>query len=83
MLCAGILASTALVYFQHRGRIKTTPLRGPPNPSFLFGIVAALEDQEAAAVAYEKWAQEYGSVFMTSAALGKVLSSQHRQIIIY
>jgi hypothetical protein len=72
ILCTGVLASSIIYYLQRQKRVKSTPLRSPPNPSLLFGAVATLKDFDVASEAYEKWAQEFGPVYMVPAALGKV-----------
>ena len=53
-----------------RCRLKTTALRGPPNPSFVWGIGKVLLSAPESGAVYEKWAEEYGGVYEVPAALG-------------
>ncbi|CCL99010.1 uncharacterized protein FIBRA_01018 [Fibroporia radiculosa] len=56
------------IYF--RRRVHSTPLEGPPNPSWLLGIGHIISDSQDAGLIYEQWAQTYGSVYKVPAALG-------------
>ena len=53
-----------------RRRLKTTALRGPPNPSFVWGVDKALLMSPDSGVVYEKWVEEYGGVYEAPLALG-------------
>ena len=53
-----------------RCRLKTTALRGPPNPCFVWGIGKVLLSAPESGAVYEKWAEEYGGVYEVPAALG-------------
>ena len=46
-----------------RRRLKTTALRGPPNPSFLWGVAKVLQTSPDIGAQFEKWAEEYGGVY--------------------
>ena len=54
-----------------RKRLHTTRLRGPPNPSFLYGVGRILMHSVDPASLYESWAREYGSVYAVPSTLGK------------
>ncbi|KAH0839441.1 cytochrome P450 [Lanmaoa asiatica] len=53
-----------------RRRLKTTALRGPPNPSFVWGVGKTLLTSRDSGAVYEKWAEEYGGVYKVPSALG-------------
>jgi hypothetical protein len=55
-----------------RRRLKTTQLRGPPNPSLLYGVGKDVaEATDSGALMYEAWAEEYGVVYQVPATLGQ------------
>ncbi|KIJ59409.1 hypothetical protein HYDPIDRAFT_140642 [Hydnomerulius pinastri MD-312] len=70
--CA-LAALYALVKAIHiaRRRLKTTSLRGPASPSFVFGVGKKLVPATEAAVQYEAWAEEYGAVYEIPSTLGQ------------
>ncbi|KAG0700467.1 cytochrome P450 [Suillus ampliporus] len=47
-----------------RWRLKTTQLRGPPRSSFLYGVSNDPVSSQDSAATYERWAEEYGAVYM-------------------
>lgn len=53
----------------HR-RLKTTALRGPSNPSVVWGIAKVLLTSPDAGAQYEKWAEEFGGVYEVPSVLG-------------
>lgn len=53
-----------------RCRLKTTDLRGPPNPSFLWGVGKETFLSPDSGQVYEKWAEEYGGVYEVAGSLG-------------
>jgi hypothetical protein len=53
-----------------RRRLKTTALRGPSNPSFVWGFGKALLMSPDSGAVYEKWMEEYGGVYEVPLALG-------------
>jgi hypothetical protein len=56
-----------------RRRAKSTPLKGPPSKSLIFGnsyFLRRQKDHDASPV-YEEWAEQYGVVFSTPTVLGK------------
>ena len=57
-----------VLYKAKPSRRKTTPLRGPPNPSYLFGVVKTLR-QSSAVTLYGTWAREYGNAFKIPSVL--------------
>jgi hypothetical protein len=46
-----------------RKRSHTTPLKGPPAKSFLFGLSSYIESAPDGSVFFEQWAKEYGSAY--------------------
>ncbi|KAI8984875.1 cytochrome P450 [Trametes punicea] len=50
--------------------VRTTPLAGPPSPSWLFGIREASGNSNDAVALYEAWADQYGAVYRVPAAFG-------------
>ncbi|KAG6852669.1 hypothetical protein C0991_010037 [Blastosporella zonata] len=57
--------------FSARSRgVQTSPLRGPPSPSLLFGLSRVIRNAEDVSVLTEQWANEYGSAFRVPIALG-------------
>ncbi|KAK7036081.1 cytochrome P450 [Favolaschia claudopus] len=50
--------------------IRVLRLRGPPSPSFVFGHTKEILEARSPAVLYDRWAQEYGSVFQVQGPLG-------------
>lgn len=59
-LCAAFVSGKLRVYI-HTKRFST-PLRGPPSTSFLFGVQAATFTGDPGSV-YEGWVNQYGSIF--------------------
>ncbi|KAN0098017.1 Cytochrome P450 [Tylopilus felleus] len=53
-----------------RCRLKTTDLRGPPNPSFLWGVGKETFLSPDSGQVYEKWAEEYGGVYEVAGSFG-------------
>ncbi|KAF8972060.1 cytochrome P450 [Flammula alnicola] len=49
---------------------KTTPLKGPANPSLLFGLYRFINESEDPGVVYEEWASEYGPAFRVPGGFG-------------
>ncbi|KAF8436030.1 cytochrome P450 [Boletus edulis BED1] len=77
-----VVAGTAIWAFlklvrMSRQRVRTTRLRGPPSPSFMFGVGKILMEAEDPASIYESWADEYGAAYEAPAALGR------RRVILY
>ena len=60
--CTAVWAFVKLIRMS-RQRLHTTRLRGPPNPSFLYGVGMTLMHSDDPASLYESWAREYGSVY--------------------
>ncbi|EIW78642.1 cytochrome P450 [Coniophora puteana RWD-64-598 SS2] len=66
-----LLTLVLLKYFTStRSRICTTPLRGPPSSSVLYGVARAIEDAPDPAVLYEEWERTYGGVYKAPFTLG-------------
>jgi len=51
-------------------RNETTPLNGPDNPSFLFGLYRRINESEDPSALYEEWALKYGPAFRFPGGLG-------------
>ncbi|KAG2139230.1 cytochrome P450, partial [Suillus clintonianus] len=54
-----------------RQRQRTTPLRGPPSPSWLFGFAKTANSTAIIAPLYENWAREYGPVYKVPHVMGQ------------
>ncbi|KAG1742265.1 cytochrome P450 [Suillus paluster] len=54
-----------------RWRLKTTQLRGPPRSSIVYGVSNDLVSSTDTAAMYERWADEYGVVYMIPSVLGQ------------
>ncbi|KAG1742242.1 cytochrome P450 [Suillus paluster] len=54
-----------------RWRLKTTRLRGPPRSSFVYGVSNDLVSSKDSAAMYERWAKEYGVVYVIPRVLGR------------
>ncbi|OCH87669.1 cytochrome P450 [Obba rivulosa] len=53
-----------------RRRFHTTPLKGPPNPSLIWGVSHLVSHSRETGGIYEEWAGLYGPVFRVAAPLG-------------
>ncbi|KAI0773614.1 cytochrome P450 [Fomes fomentarius] len=70
-----VLVFTAIYIAHHlvkayRFRARSTPLAGPPRPSWLFGVSRLVVNNPNASTIYEEWVDKYGSVFLAPAPLG-------------
>ncbi|KAG1785647.1 cytochrome P450 [Suillus plorans] len=54
-----------------RWRVKTTQLLGPPRTSLVYGVSRDLAKSQDNAAIYERWATEYGVVYMIPSVLGQ------------
>ncbi|KAI0751771.1 cytochrome P450 [Daedaleopsis nitida] len=54
----------------YRFRARSTPLAGPPSPSWLFGVTKLVMNNPDAPRIYEEWVQQYGSVFRAPSPFG-------------
>ncbi|KAG2099809.1 cytochrome P450 [Suillus discolor] len=54
-----------------RWRVKTTQLLGPPRTSLIYGVSHDLAMSEDSGAIYERWATEYGVVYMIPSVLGQ------------
>ncbi|KAG1855862.1 cytochrome P450 [Suillus tomentosus] len=54
-----------------RWRVKTTQLLGPPRTSLIYGVSRDLASSHDRAAMYERWATEYGVVYMIPSVLGQ------------
>lgn len=55
---------------QRLRRRRSTPLAGPPNPSFIFGVDRLIRDELTPGLTYEQWAEKYGPVYRVPASFG-------------
>lgn len=65
-------AAFALVLFfilKSRGS-ATVYLRGPPNPSFIFGYYRYLNEVEDPGAVYDEWVKEYGPAYIVPGGFG-------------
>lgn len=65
------ISSVLAINLSRRAARRTTALRGPPNPSRLFGATKRLAESPGSGRLYEQWAEEYGSVFSMPCGLGR------------
>lgn len=73
-----LYVSTSLAVFlvfkivsESRRKVSTTRLRGPPSPSFIYGVVKDTMESLDPGSIFEEWAKEYGVAFEIPAALGQ------------
>ena len=74
--CTALWAFVKLICMSRR-QVHTTRLRGPPSPSFTYGVGKILMEAEDPASIYESWAREYGGAYEVSSTLGV------RRIVLY
>jgi hypothetical protein len=60
----------ALRFYQTRGHIRTTRLKGPPSESFIYGISQAFIGMTDYSGLYADWANTYGLVYQLPWTLG-------------
>ncbi|KAG2143538.1 cytochrome P450 [Suillus bovinus] len=63
------LASLYLLQVYRRKK-RTTPIRGPPSPGWVFGFSKSRLNSTAATELYERWAKEYGPVYKVPGVFG-------------
>lgn len=68
LLGSGYLVYYILTSYLHRN--KSRPLRGPPNKSYLFGLRRHINNSPDPGDVYERWAEEYGSVYCIPDMMG-------------
>ncbi|KAG2035226.1 cytochrome P450 [Suillus americanus] len=63
----------ALLYLLrvYRQRQRTTRIRGPQSPSWVYGFAKTVLDSAATTELYERWAKEYGPVYKVPYILGQ------------
>ncbi|KAG1733370.1 cytochrome P450 [Suillus paluster] len=70
--CASVLMLASLyVLKEYRQMLRTTRIRGPKSPSWVFGFAKILVDSTAATELYECWSKEYGSVYKVPYVMGE------------
>ncbi|TFK35103.1 cytochrome P450 [Crucibulum laeve] len=55
--------------FSKKG-LQTTPLNGPPNKSFIFGLYRHIQKSDDLGLVYEEWATRYGPAFKVAGSFG-------------
>jgi hypothetical protein len=55
----------------HRQTQRTTRIRGPQSPSWVFGFAKIVLDSTVTSELYEHWANEYGPVYRVPHVLGQ------------
>lgn len=68
LLASAWLLSTLVKSARRRG--KTTRLCGPPSKSLIYGVSKYVQESKDGSPIFEKWAEEYGSVFRMPVAMG-------------
>ncbi|KAG2152823.1 cytochrome P450 [Suillus clintonianus] len=72
MIRASVLILVSLYLLQvYRRRQRTTRLRGPQSPSWVFGFAKTVNSAAIITELYEKWAIEYGPVYKVPDVLGE------------
>ncbi|KAI6100367.1 cytochrome P450 [Pisolithus sp. B1] len=69
-----IIAATSIVLIAFRAvrhRPRGTRLRGPSNPSFLYGVAKDIINASDSGEIYETWVKEYGVAYEVPVALGQ------------
>jgi hypothetical protein len=69
-LTSALAVLVAVHIYQSRQRLRTLRLRGPPSPSFLFGVTKKLFPSSDIGVIYHDWERTYGPVYEIPAGLG-------------
>ncbi|KAF8871926.1 cytochrome P450 [Infundibulicybe gibba] len=69
-LLSGFLLYKAIANWRSRSKIAGTELRGPPNPSFWFGLYRSLHESKDSGQLFEQWAKEYGPAFRIPGGFG-------------
>jgi hypothetical protein len=69
--CVSVLIPVSLYFLQvYRQRNRATRIRGPQNPSWLFGFAHTVNSAAIITDLYERWAIEYGPVYKVPHVLG-------------
>jgi hypothetical protein len=68
-LTSALTVLVAVCIYQSRRGLRTR-LRGPPSPSFLFGVTKKLFPSSDIGVIYHDWERTYGPVYEIPASLG-------------
>lgn len=74
--CTALWAFIKLIRMSRR-RVRTPRLKGPPSPSFMYGVGKILLEVDDPGSIYEAWAREYGAAYEVPSTLGG------RRIILY
>ncbi|KAG2033879.1 cytochrome P450 [Suillus americanus] len=65
-----VLASLYLLQV-YRRKQRTTRIRGPQSPGWVFGFAKTVLDSTVTAELYERWAREYGPVYKVPGVFGQ------------
>ncbi|KAH9928826.1 cytochrome P450 [Fomitopsis serialis] len=71
LLFASLLLVHLVYRYSRRLQASTTPLNGPPNPSWLFGASRLIARSSDPGGLYEQWQDQYGPVYTVPATFGK------------
>ncbi|KAG1778181.1 cytochrome P450 [Suillus placidus] len=72
MIRVSVLTLASLYLLRvYRQRQRTTRIRGPQSPNWLFGFAKTLLDSTATTELYQQWATEYGPVFKVPGVFGQ------------
>lgn len=70
--CIAVLILASLYFLRiYRQIQRTTRIRGPHSPSWVFGFAKTVIDSTATSELYEHWANEYGPVYKIPHVLGQ------------
>lgn len=70
--CIAVLILASLYFLRiYRQIQRTTRIRGPQSPSWVFGFAKTVIDSTATSALYEHWANEYGPVYKIPHVLGQ------------
>ncbi|KAG1808925.1 cytochrome P450 [Suillus subaureus] len=70
LISALVLVSLYLLQI-YRRKQRTTPIRGPRSPGWVFGFAKTVLDSTTTTELYERWASEYGPVYKVPGVFGQ------------
>ncbi|KAG1840184.1 cytochrome P450 [Suillus subalutaceus] len=70
--CISVLVLASLYLLQvYRRKQRTTRIRGPQSPGWVFGFAKTVLDSTLTTELYERWAREYGPVYKVPGVFGQ------------
>ncbi|KAG1860917.1 cytochrome P450 [Suillus subluteus] len=70
--CISVLVVASLYLLQvYRRKQRTTRIRGPQSPGWVFGFAKTVLDTTLTTELYERWAREYGPVYKVPGVFGQ------------